>query len=334
MSSNPQINPENQEIDLSQISKKISDFFDSILGSIFNVILFFKRNLLIFLALFILGAGIGYFLDTDKNYNSQIIVSPSGGGVDYLYSKIDLIKSKLSEQDYPFFKSIGVDNPENIKNIKIEPIIDLYNFVNVNSGTISKDETSQNFEVIKLLAESNDINQVIKDELTSKNYPYHSIEISSNGKIEVNKIIKPLLRFLNTDEYLNQISKINKENVLIKMKKNEEEIIQLDSLVNVITKNISQNNKSSNLIYNNENNQMNEMFDLKNRLINEIASQKIQLVKIDSFIKDVSITTNIINDKGIHNKMKFILPLILCFMFIVVSIFKSFYRKQLAKSKA
>jgi len=104
MSTNSQ-NNDNQEIDLSEISKKIGGLYNAVLRSIFNLILFFKRKALILGLLFIIGAGLGFFLDSNKNYNSQIIVAPSGG-VDYLYSKIDLIKSRLSEKDVTFFKKV------------------------------------------------------------------------------------------------------------------------------------------------------------------------------------------------------------------------------------
>jgi hypothetical protein len=331
MSTNSQ-NNDNQEIDLSDISKKIGGLYDAVLRSIFNMILFFKRKALILGLLFIIGAGLGFFLDSNKNYNSQIIVAPSGG-VDYLYSKINLIKSRLSEKDEKFFKSIGITNSDKIQNIKIEPIVDLYNFVNNNTAIASNAQNTQNFEVIKLLAESNDINKVIEDELTSKNYPYHSLLISSNGRIESDDIIKPLLKYLNTDDYMNQISKINKENILIKMKKNEEEIVQIDSLISVISKNISNNNKSNNLIYNNENSEINAMFELKNKLISEIASQKIQLVKIDTFIKDISITPNVINNKGTNGKMKLILPILFISLFVLISLFLAFYKNQSTKTK-
>ena len=331
MSTNSQ-NNDNQEIDLSEISKKIGGLYDAVLRSIFNVILFFKRKALILGLLFIIGAGLGFFLDSNKNYNSQIIVAPSGG-VDYLYSKIDLIKSRLSEKDEKFFKSIGITNSDKIQNIKIEPIVDLYNFVNNNTAIASNAQNTQNFEVIKLLAESNDINKVIEDELTSKNYPYHSIIISSEGKISTEEIIKPLLKYLNTDDYMSQISKINKENTLIKMEKNEEEIVQIDSLISVISKNISKNNKGNNLIYNNENSEINGMFELKNKLISEIASQKIQLVKIDTFIKDISITPNIINNKGTNGKMKLILPILFISLFVLISLFLAFYKNQSTKTK-
>jgi hypothetical protein len=332
MSSTSQ-NNDNQEIDLSQIYKKIGSYFEEINNKIFRTILFFKRKFLILSILTAIGFGLGQFLDIIfKSYKNQIIVSPIGGGVDYLYSKIELLDSKLGEKDSMFFKSIGIKNFKKIKLIRVEPVIDIYNFVN-NSTSAANAQNTQNFELVKLFAENSDINKVINDKLTSKNYPFHSIIITTKEQITEDEIIKPLLKYLNTDEYLNKISTISIENIKNKMDKNEQEIKQLDSLISQISKSIGKNERSSNLVYNSENNQIGGLFDLKNNLINEIASQKIQLVKIESFIRDISITTNIKNSKGTNDKLKFILPILFIFMFLFVILFKRFYSKQLAKSK-
>ena len=72
MSTTPQ-NNDNQEIDLSQISKKIGNFFENISTSIFRGILFIKKKLFILIALFIIGAVGGYYLDANlKSYNHEI----------------------------------------------------------------------------------------------------------------------------------------------------------------------------------------------------------------------------------------------------------------------
>ena len=44
MSTNQPSNSDNQEIDLSQISKKIGSFFEGIATKIFNVLFFIKKN--------------------------------------------------------------------------------------------------------------------------------------------------------------------------------------------------------------------------------------------------------------------------------------------------
>lgn len=320
-------NQEDQEIDLAQISIKIGGVFNGFKAFIYNNILFFKKYIIIISALFIIGASLGYFMDTNlKSYTHEIIVSPNVGGTDYLYSKIDFLSSKLKEKDEVFFKSIGVKNPSDIGSIKIEPILDIYNFVN-NSTSAANAENTQNFELVKLLAEDGSLKDVIKDKLTSKNYPNQKINITTSGKSNNEELIKPILNFINTDEYYNKILEISKENILLKMKKNEQEIVQVDSILKFMATNLSQN-KNQNLIYNNENNQINPLFDLKNNLINEIAAQKIRLENFKVFIRETSITLNIRNTKGINGKLKFALPLLLVFGFYMFRFYISFYKKQ------
>jgi hypothetical protein len=320
-----------EEIDLGFLFKKINDFFGGISFSIFKVLLFIKRNILIFLGLIIFGAIGGYFLDYETTiYDTNIIVTPNLGGTDYLYSKIDLLSSKLKENDKDFFKSIGIQS-DKIALIEIEPVIDIYSFVNNNTAIASSAQNTQNFELMKLLAESSDINKVIKDKITSKNYPHHNIHIVTVSKIKEDEIVKPLLNFLNTDKYLDQILSISRDNVEIRVAKDEELIAQTDSLINTLTKNLSHNQKSSNLVYNNENNQFNQLFETKNKLINELGDKKIEMVNLQSFIKDISTVTNLKNTKGTNGKMKLVLPILFILLFILFMMFKSFYKKQSAK---
>ena len=57
MSTTPK-NTDNQDIDLSEISKKIGGFFENISTAIFRGFLFFRRNILWVGILFIIGAGL------------------------------------------------------------------------------------------------------------------------------------------------------------------------------------------------------------------------------------------------------------------------------------
>lgn len=332
MSENTTNQSDDQEIDLGLLIKKLNNFTGNIALGIFKGLLFLKRKRLILISLFAIGVATGYFLDqTNKTYDSEIIVSPNLGGTDYLYSKMDLLTSKLKEKDVAFFKSIGVKNPKQITLIEIEPIIDIYSFVNNNTAIATNAQNTQNFELMKLLAESSDIQKVMKDKVTSKNYPHHKIHIETNFKTSTKELVQPILKFLNTDRYLNEILTISKENIKIKMKKNEELITQTDSLIKILTLNLSRNQKNSNLVYNNENNQFNSLFDLKNNLINEIASQRIALVNCDVAIKDISTVVNIKNTKRLNDKLKFVVPIVLIMMFIFYSLFLSFYRRQSKK---
>jgi len=330
MSVNNKQNNIPEEIDLGIFFLKINKFFSNFPFAVFKGIVFIKNNFIIILILFVLGSGLASFIDKyDSTYDNQIIVTPNLSSVDYLYNKIDLLSSKLKENDKVFFKSIGV-NSEIISSIEIEPIIDVYSFINDSKPVVNVQNT-QNFELVKLLSESGDINKVIKDKTTSKNYPNHLIHILTTDQIKNEEIVKPILNFLNTDEYLNQLLKISRENINIKIKKNEQIIAQTDSLLHAITKNLSNNQKSFNLVYSNEDNHFNLLFETKNNLEYEIAEKRIEAINYKKVINDISTVTNIKSTKGVKGKMKLILPILPILIFISIRLFLSFYKIQSAK---
>ena len=66
-------------------------------------------------------------------------------------------------------------------------------------------QNTQNFELVKLLSDNGDINKVIKDKVTSKNYYHHTLHIVSNGFISNKNTIIPILNYLNSNEYFQEI---------------------------------------------------------------------------------------------------------------------------------
>ena len=322
-------NSQEQEIDLSQIGNTISKGAKKVINKCFDLLFFIQKKFLIVLTLFFIGGGLGFYLDkSSSKYSSEIVVTPNFNSVDYLYSKIELIDSKLNEGDNLFLNQIGILKTKNIISIKIEPVIDIYTFVNKSPVVENTTQNTQNFELMKLFAENEDINKVIKDKITSKNYSNHKITVVTLDKTIENEVVKPILKYLNSDNYLNKLLGITKENTLVKMKKNEEQILQIDKLINQITANLSTIKNNSNLIYNNENNEINALFTLKNNLLNEIANQKVELEKIKLYIKDLSITTNQMNTSGANNKMKFILPLLFVLFYLLGYWFSKVFKQQ------
>ena len=328
---------QNEEIDLMQISKMIGSFSQGIKMTIFKYIRFFIKNRVVIFGLLLLGFGVGiYFDSTIKSYNHQIIVKPNFGSTEYLYSKIDLIDSKIKQKDTVFLKSIGIESPLNITLIEINPIIDIYSFVNskaitdVNTKAITdkSENNTVNLELFKLLTEADDINKVIQGKLTSKNYSHYTINIKSKDFISEENTIIPLLKYLNQNEYFNKVRSTANSNIILKMKKNEEIIIQIDNLLNEFSSSINGGQKSNKLVYYNENTQFNEIIASKNNLIWELGCQRTGLLDIDAVIKKISCVTNVQNNENINGKLKFILPLFFIFGFILVRFSLGFYNKQ------
>lgn len=324
MSTASQNNSDNQEIDLSEISKKIGGFFENISTRIFKGILFLKRNILVISILFVIGVGLGFYLDkTSKSYDHQVIVTPNFGSTDYLYSRVELINSKIEEKDTLFLKNVlGIKEPKKFKKIAIEPINDVYKFI---------ENRDENFEFIKLLAEDGDIKKIITDKVTSKNYPFHAISFSTSALISEKNTVEPILKYLNDSDYYSKIQKEYINNIKVKIVANDSIISQINGFLNTLS-NKGNKSQSSNLVYINENTQLNDVIKTKDELVNDQGRRRIELINTDKIIKQISVTLNIKNIKSINGKLKLVLPILFIFIFIGFTIFRSFYRKQLAKS--
>ena len=324
MSTTPQKNDANQEIDLSQISEKIGNLYQGVLTLIFNVILFFKRNILILGILFVIGAVLGFYMDKNsKVYDNQIIVLPNFGSTDYLYAKIDLINSKINDGDSVFLKEeVGIKEPKKLKIIEIEPITDVYKFIN--NGTA-------NFELIKLMAEDGDLKKILEDNMTSKNYPFHSISFTTDNRTSDEKIVQPLLNYLNKSDYYSTIQKEYINNIKIKMVQNDTIINQINGFLKGFSNTVNGPQKSDKLVYYNENSQLNEVIKTKDMLISEQGVHRLELVNLDKIIKDNSTTINIKNNKSVNGKMKLVLPFLFVCFFIIGGLIRSFYKKQTLK---
>lgn len=324
-------NAQKEEIDLSEIGQKISSFFDKIGRLLFQFLSFVIKNIVIIVILFITGGVLGYFLDKKNNsYVSEIIVSPNFGSVDDLFTKISLIKSRLAENDTIFLKQIGIDDTKKINTVKIDPIIDVYGLINTNTTTANNAQNTQNFELVKLLAEDSDINKVIKEDLTKRRYSNYTIQIASEGRVNEKRHITPLLNYLNNSNYYNKIKNELVRNIGIKMKENQIIIDQINALLNQFGS-TTNNQKNDKLVYYNENNQLNDIINNKNSLIAENGALRVQLVGVDQVIKPTSIVLNQKNTKGTNGKMFLLLPFLFVFLYFTITfainIFKSFNRK-------
>lgn len=326
MSATPQ-NTDNQELDLSQISRKIGGFFESISNSLFRGILFLKRNIVWVGILFIAGAGLGFYLDKSiKVYDNQMIVMPNFGSTDYMYSKIELINSKIKEGDTVFLKeTVGLKNPKKLKGIEVSPIIDVYKFV---------ENKTQNFDLIRLMSEDGDIKKVINESVTSKNYPYHLIKFSTLDLASNEGTVKPILDYLNDSNYYQLIQKEYVNNVKIKMIENDSIIGQINGFLNTFNTTVNGSQKSDKLVYYNENSQLDEVIKTKDVLVNEQGRHRLDLVSLDKIIKENSVTLNVKNTKMVNGKMKLFLPVLFIFLFVVVNYFRSYYKRKLAKFNA
>ena len=310
-------NIQDQELDLTQIGQGIKNFFQNILNRCFDLIFFFLKKKFIIMILFMLGVVGGYFLDKGKLYEHSIAVIPNFGSNDYLYNQIDFLDKKLAEKDTLFFNSIGIKNSKNILSFEVEATQQIYNFIT------DRERGNQNLELIKLMAEDGDIDKILKDELTSKQYYLQNIIITTKGKFKREQLVDPFLKYLNNSSFFLKQKETNQENVKEKIALNDSLIKQIDGIIQVLSK-----NNSSSSITISEKSSVAELIDKKDKLIQESQYLKLNNNIYDKVIKDESVSMNNLNKTSIFLKMKVILPLLLIFIYLLFYSFSKLYKKQ------
>ena len=312
------INSQDQEIDLGQIGKGIKNFFSGVVNSFFDVLLFIKNKIIIIVVLFVIGIVLAFTLDT-KVYNHEVAVIPNFGSNEYLYKKIEQVDTKLREDDAEFFKALGITSFEDVVSVEIEAYPGIYSFVN------NKDQEN-NFELIKLMAEDGNLEKIIKEEVTSKNYYNHKISIQTKRMFKKEEFITPLLKYLNLNAFYEKQQKIRQKNLTEKIALNDSLINQIDKIIFLLSA-----NSSSGTISISEKNSIPELIEKKDKLINENQQLYISEVIFDEIIKEESSVINIRDYKPLLFNNKILFPIILIALYLIFYSFSIFYKKQLAK---
>lgn len=311
-----------QEIDLSQIGKSISKVFQNVINACFDLLFFIQKKLITIVVLFILGIGLGVFLDNEPQYDHQIVVIPNFGSNDYLYEKVTLISAKLKERDVAFFKSIGISDFTNLSSIEVKPVNGIYNFINSESQ-------KSNFEFIKLLAEDGDIDKIIKDDLTSKNYYLHAINFKTSKAFNKKDLLEPILNYLQQTDYFIKLQKVYQTNLVEKMEANKLLITQVDQLIVTLSQ-----SKSVGGVTISQNSGLTELINKKDALLNENQALAIHKLEYDKVIKDQNMSLNQLNTKGVNNKLKLILPFLFVSLFLLGYWFSQVYKQQKKRVQA
>ena len=308
-------NSQDQEIDLGQIGKGIKNFFNGMVNAFFDFLFFIKKKIIIIAVLFIVGVVAAFLLDS-KVYNHEISVIPNFGSNEYLYKKIEQVNTKLREEDAAFFKTLGIPNFKKVVEVEIEAYPAIYNFVN-------NKEEENNFELIKLMAEDGNIDKIMKDEITSKNYYHHKISIQTEGMFKKEEFIIPLLNYLNSNTYYETQQKITQKNLVDKLASNNSLIRQIDQLIVLLS-----TSNSSGTISISEKNSIPELVEKKDKLIQENQYLLRNQSTLDKIIKEESSIINIRNYKPLLLNNKILLPVFLVFLYFIFHILSKVYQKQ------
>jgi uncharacterized membrane protein len=304
------------EISLTDVNQFFNNQFKRINGSIFSLFQFFFKHKLPIISLFILGIVLGFFSDKNRNYKQEIIVLPNFNSVDYLYEKVNVFNSKIKEKDSLVFQKYGLKDFKKISKVEIVPIIDIYK-LGQSSGS--------NLEMIKLMTEDISMDEIIEGSINKKAYLYHIITIKTKKKIKAEEVIQPFMNYLNDSDYFKELQKIAVENTEFRIRENDSTLIQLNGILNNFSDLNQKGEKSTSLIYYNENTQLNDLFYTKDKLTIDRGVLQANLVNFKKIITDLGFIENKMIKNPIPDKILF--PIILVFLYMGIIFTIGFWKK-------
>lgn len=320
-------NNQEQEIDLGKLFNSIGTFFNSFVNTIFDFIFFLRKKIIIILALLIIGIVSAYLLDGKKRYEHELSVIPNFGSNEYLYKRIDEINTKLREKDPDFFKKLGIEDYKNILSIEVEAYPGIFGFIN--GG-----EEDNNFKMIELMAEDGDMDKILSSDLTTRNFFHHKISIKTKGMWSREKLIDPILNYLNNNEYFSKLKTIHLVNIEDKLAKNDSLTKQIDNIIFQL----STSSKSNGTISISEASDISELVKKKDELTYDSQKLKTDYLIYDKIIKEQSSIINIRDYDILLLNSKVLFPILLVLFYLlsfpVIRIFtKHKLRNEFNKNK-
>jgi len=326
MSEHPSNSKPDDEIDLGILFKSIKAFFVNILRGFAKIFQFYYKHKFILLGLIILGGVLGYFYDqtSEKTYTNDLLVVPNFGSSDYLYTKIEALDKKLSQDDTLFLKNTFGKPYKKVKSIAIKPVVDIYNFV-------SRDASNQ--ALFELLFEEEGNIEFIENPINSRNFKYHHVYLEVEGQNHHEELSDALLSYINSNSYFEGLKDISLENLELQLQENKSIINQIDSIIAYAKKDKSLVLGSSGLSFS-DNKGLNDLLGKKKGLIEQQRDLQSAMLNQDETVKVVDVNYKVLDDEDLLKKDKTkLFPLFFIMLYSLIFLLRYIYKKIKALTK-
>lgn len=308
---------ENEELDIIVLIEKIKLMLLSIFLQIFRRSKRFLSGWKQLTAIIFVGILSGYFLTDGDQPNSKeatVLVKINFDAGNYIYDAVDLINLKISSDDVEFFaQEIKLNADEIIDEVSISPIIDI-------KDIMAKDIEANEIRALFENLEYDDSFSVTEGFKSDYDYHFIKVNVSKNSSIEtVNKIIE----YFNNNPLFAELKDRNLQRISSIILDNEQTINQIDKLLDYYT---SENNSNNSQLYiDNKNLRPNELIKTKITLQNENQDLKRENLTSKETVIVINETNVLIEDNSVTSNKMIYYPLLLLFVYLVVSILRGLY---------
>ena len=317
-------NRHQDEIDLGQLLGLMGKGINKIVISILRLFNYFKRNILKFIVLIIVGGLVGFGLNKifEKRLTIEVIVIPNAESKIYLYDVVNEIGSNIKSKDSIFFNKLNIN------------INDLRGFgVEISAAEQEQvediDDKLKYLEMLEKFRDESGIIDVVRNEIASKTTLNHRINFYFKDAVKGREIVQKLMNYINSNNYYNELVEVYSENAKIRIKKDQELLDQIDNLIAIYSDELRKEDKSDATVILNDSEKLNitGLFRLKNELIRDIETKKIEIQTKKEAIQVVSFGSVQQVQKSFFSRTIVLIPTILILLFILWDILKAINRR-------
>jgi len=327
MSNNPSQNQnQSDEIDLGQLFALIGKGFNRLFTGLLGVFLYLKKNFVILGTLVVVGAVIGFSLKflVGEEQKLDVIVTPNLDTKNYLYDVVAEIQSDIKAKDTVFFSSMEMDVAK-MEGFKIE-----ISQLKVQGGSGLEDEMKF-LELLKDFENSEAISDILRSELQDKTTKDQRITFYFKDAEIGEAYAQKIIAYINSNEYYTDLLKVYTENAQNRIQRNDSLIAQIDVLINNYTQKMLKEQATTEgrlVLENQEPLNIPSLFQLKNQLIQDTESKKLELERRKEAITVVNFGQSHKVQKPLFQKNVAIVPLIFVGLFFVFSFIGYLNRKS------
>jgi hypothetical protein len=314
------------EIDLGQLFKMIGNSINRLFRGFLNFFVYVKKNIYWLGGLVVAGAVLGYGLNKLVGVEQQIdvIVTPNLDSKEYLYDVIEEIQSNAKAEDTLFFRELSVDI-DKLKgfNIEIQPV--------VKEQSSNFEEELQFLELLQKFENSDAIEDIVRAQLMDKGSLDQRISFTFKETGTVMEEARKIMAYINSNDYYEELINIHSENAQQRIRQNDSLIKQIDLLINNYTQKMMKEDRGSEgrlVLENEEPLNIPSLFNLKNQLIKDTESKKLELKQKQEAITIVNFGKPYQVIKPLFQKNIVLYPLIFIGFFFLVTLFKYLNRKS------
>ena len=315
------------EIDLGQLFKLIGNGFRNVFKWFLSVYLYFKRNFFWFAGLVVLGGLTGFLVNqlVEDKQKLDVIVTPNLDTKNYLYDAISEIQSEIKAKDTAFFQNMGMDI-EKMEGFEIE-VVPLRA---ENRGDV--ENQTQMLELLKDFGNSDAISDVLRSELQDRTSKDQRITFYFKDPASGEAYAHKIMEYLNSNPYYNDLVEVYTENAQNRIQRNDTLIRQIDALIDNYTQKMLEEQSGTEgrlVLENQEPLNVPSLFGLKNELIRDTESRKLELERRKDAITIVNFGKPHKVIKPLFQKNIVFFPLVFVGLFLLISLFRYLNRKAI-----